>query len=317
MDQHLGLRLAPPDSHRQGLQDDICRLTALHRPADHTPGLEVDDRATDSSNHGEGRGRKNLASPPNGQPHPVWRFDVERPVEASPVQETACLRFLEPVAKPSAYVHRRDFDHDRWLAAIAAGAAAYSRPPPCPPQTGQPGSRAEGFALINQVIIKRAIAVGRAALGPGFVQRLGLAPVLPGLARSLEPAARLRARSAGCAGSDTWPGQKLPPMPGHDRRRHWLEPMAQLARLFQDGAFLGNPCQLPLQGPDLGIRPGLAEYRLCERALPDIERVLARPEPFQNLADRVDPIGEGRAGPPVAAVQIAGNSLTRRRVRWP
>jgi len=35
MDQHFGLRLPAPDRHQQCLQDDVGRLAALHRPADH------------------------------------------------------------------------------------------------------------------------------------------------------------------------------------------------------------------------------------------------------------------------------------------
>ena len=43
MDEHLVLRLAPPNCHEQGLQHDVCGLSALHRPADDPARIEVDD----------------------------------------------------------------------------------------------------------------------------------------------------------------------------------------------------------------------------------------------------------------------------------
>ena len=42
MHQNLFLWLSPPDSHQQRLQHDIRCLTALHRPADNTAGIEID-----------------------------------------------------------------------------------------------------------------------------------------------------------------------------------------------------------------------------------------------------------------------------------
>ena len=92
MDQHLVLRLAPPEGHEQGLQDDICRLSALHRPADHAPGIQVDDHRKVS---------EPLLRPDVGDvsyPNLVRNLDIKLPVEGV-------------------------VDHDRRLAAIAAGAA--------------------------------------------------------------------------------------------------------------------------------------------------------------------------------------------------
>ena len=42
MDEHLVLRLPAPHRHEQCLQNNICRLTALHRPADDTARVKVD-----------------------------------------------------------------------------------------------------------------------------------------------------------------------------------------------------------------------------------------------------------------------------------
>lgn len=43
VDQHLFLRFALPYRHEQSLQNDIGGLAALHCPADHTTGMEIDD----------------------------------------------------------------------------------------------------------------------------------------------------------------------------------------------------------------------------------------------------------------------------------
>ena len=42
MDQYPVLRLSAPHRHQQCLQDNICRLAALHRPADDATGVEID-----------------------------------------------------------------------------------------------------------------------------------------------------------------------------------------------------------------------------------------------------------------------------------
>jgi hypothetical protein len=42
VDQHLVLRLSPPDRHEQRLQHKFRRLTALHGPTDDTTGIEID-----------------------------------------------------------------------------------------------------------------------------------------------------------------------------------------------------------------------------------------------------------------------------------
>lgn len=51
MDQHLGLRLSSPNGHKQRLQHDVGRLTALHAPTHHAPGIEVDDHGEIGKNH--------------------------------------------------------------------------------------------------------------------------------------------------------------------------------------------------------------------------------------------------------------------------
>jgi len=43
MDQNLILGLASPYRHEQGLQHDVRGLTALHCPANHPAGIEIDD----------------------------------------------------------------------------------------------------------------------------------------------------------------------------------------------------------------------------------------------------------------------------------
>ena len=42
MDQHLALRLSARHRHQQSLQNNVGRLTALHRPADDAAGIEID-----------------------------------------------------------------------------------------------------------------------------------------------------------------------------------------------------------------------------------------------------------------------------------
>lgn len=91
VDQHLVLRPAPPDSHEQDLQDDIRRLTALHRPADHAPGMQI---------HDDRKVSKALLRPDLGDvghPDLVRGLDIKLPVEGV-------------------------IDHDRRLAAITAWA---------------------------------------------------------------------------------------------------------------------------------------------------------------------------------------------------
>lgn len=91
MNQHLSLRLAPPDGHEQGLQDNIRGLLALHRPADHAPRIEIDDRAMGTPpiretvarcEVGEALLRPDLGDV--GHPSLVQGPDIERPTEASP-----------------------------------------------------------------------------------------------------------------------------------------------------------------------------------------------------------------------------------------
>lgn len=88
----------------------------------------------------------------------------------------------------------RSLVHNRWLAAIAAGAAPVAdlrRDPGKLRQSGDP-VRTDAFALFNQIIMQLAIAVDLAALRPGLVQQPGLTPVLP------------HARVLGCAFSHAW-----------------------------------------------------------------------------------------------------------------
>ncbi len=119
MDQHLVLRLSPPDGHQQGLQDDICRLTALHGPADHAPGIEIDDHRE----VGEA-----LLRPHGG--------DIGHP---DPVQE--------PQRRTSG---RGCFDHDRWLAAITSGAALVKDPRLDPAAPCRPCNMADGAAATSR-----------------------------------------------------------------------------------------------------------------------------------------------------------------------
>ena len=75
VDQHLVFRFASPHRHKQGLQYDVRGLAALHRPADDTTGVEIDDdreigEALTGSDIGDVR-----------DPRRVWSLDVELPVE--------------------------------------------------------------------------------------------------------------------------------------------------------------------------------------------------------------------------------------------
>ena len=42
MDQDLVRWLAPPNSHEQRLQHEVCWLSALHRPSDNAPRKQID-----------------------------------------------------------------------------------------------------------------------------------------------------------------------------------------------------------------------------------------------------------------------------------
>jgi hypothetical protein len=75
MDQHPVLRLPTPHRHEQRLQDNVCRLTALHRPANDTTGVEIDH---------DGKTGKAFQRPDiDDVRHPdlVWFFHVELPVQ--------------------------------------------------------------------------------------------------------------------------------------------------------------------------------------------------------------------------------------------
>lgn len=77
MDQNLILGLASPYRHEQGLQHDVRGLAALHCPANHPAGIEIDD----DCKVGEAR-----AGPDIGDVHDpglVRSLDVELPVERS------------------------------------------------------------------------------------------------------------------------------------------------------------------------------------------------------------------------------------------
>ena len=143
MDQHLVLRLSSPDGYHQGLQNDICRLTALHGPADHAPGVKIDDhRKVD-----EPFLRPDIGN--IGHPNLVRGLDVELPVKSI-------------------------IDHDRWLATITAGAAPVAdlRLDTCKlSQSGYP-VRTDALALFNQIVMELAIAIDLAALRPGLLQQL-------------------------------------------------------------------------------------------------------------------------------------------------
>lgn len=160
MDQHLVLRLSSPDGHHQGLQNDICRLTALHGPADHAPEVKIDNhREVD-----EPYLRPDIGN--IGHPDLVRCLDVELPVESI-------------------------IDHDRWLATITAGAAPVAdlRLDTCKlSQSGYP-VRTDALALFNQIVMQLAIAIDLAALRPSLLQQLGLAPVFlrPCAQRFLQP----------------------------------------------------------------------------------------------------------------------------------
>ena len=148
MDQHLFLWLAPPDGHEQNLQDDICRLTALHRPADHTPGIQVNDHCE------VGKALMRLDVGDVCYPDFIWGLDMELPVEGI-------------------------VDHDRRLATIAGGAALVADLRSDPRKLRQSGDpvRTDAFALVNQVIMQLAIALDLTALAPSLVQHFSLAPV--------------------------------------------------------------------------------------------------------------------------------------------
>lgn len=44
-DQHPVLWFPAPHFHEQCLQHNICHLSALHRPANHAAGIQVDDNS--------------------------------------------------------------------------------------------------------------------------------------------------------------------------------------------------------------------------------------------------------------------------------
>lgn len=90
-----------------------------------------------------------------GYPDLVRGLDVELPVESM-------------------------IDHNRWLTAIAAEAAPVADLRLDPGKLRQSGDpvRTDAFALFNQIIMQLAIAVDLAALRPGLVQQLDLAPAL-------------------------------------------------------------------------------------------------------------------------------------------
>ena len=75
VDQHLALRLAPPDRHEQRLQHDVRGLTALHCPTDNPAGIEIDD----DREIGEALGGPDIGDVRD--PCPVRSLDVELPVE--------------------------------------------------------------------------------------------------------------------------------------------------------------------------------------------------------------------------------------------
>lgn len=155
-------------------------------------------------------------------------------------------------------------------------------------QSGDP-VRTDTFTLFNQIGMQLAMAVNLAAVGPGLVQQLGLAPVFLVLAHSSEPVARHKTRPAGCAGADTSHGWKAAP----DAR-----PRTQIVGcivgeirggLFRMSRASENRAS-PLQAPDLAVPPAAVFANVRSQAQND--RLPAKP--FRHYADRKAPLGDLR-----------------------
>lgn len=145
MDQHLILRFASPNRHKQGLHYDVGGLAALHRPADDTTGIEIDD---------DGEIGKALTGPDVGDvrdPGRVWSCDVELPVE----------RIIYDDGRP---------------ATVDAGTAfvAYLRLDPGNTCQACDPVRAAYLALVEKIVVQLSIAVDLAALFPCLQEQIGL-----------------------------------------------------------------------------------------------------------------------------------------------
>jgi len=208
VDEHLVLRLPAPDGHEQCLQDNIRRLTVLHRPTDNATGMEVDH----DGQIGEAFQRPDVGN--IRHPNPVGRIHVELPIE-------------------------RVVDDHRWPAAMAARSALVAD---LGLDAGQPvktcnAVRAARLALIEKVVMQFAIAVDLAAVLPCPPDQLGLSGILPApfARRALEPgveAARMDAQAAAHR-----PHREQRAMLGDERVSHF----ASLAKYAV--AFLG--CHAP------------------------------------------------------------------------
>ena len=70
MQQRIGLA-SPPDRHHQSIGDELCRHRCAHRPADHTPGEEIDN----GSHIEPTLGRPDLREVGNPFAVGCWRFE--------------------------------------------------------------------------------------------------------------------------------------------------------------------------------------------------------------------------------------------------
>lgn len=75
MDQHLSQRLAPPERRQQSLQNKVCVLSALRRPANYAPRIKV--------NHDSQIQEPFMGFDVSdvGHPGPILNIDIKLPVQ--------------------------------------------------------------------------------------------------------------------------------------------------------------------------------------------------------------------------------------------
>ena len=151
MDQHSVLRLPAPHRHQQRLQDKVRGLSALHGPADHPAGVEIDN---------DGQIGEALQCPDIcdvGHPDPVRRFNVELSVECV-VNDHG---WPAAVSAGPPFVTDKGFDARKFAQACDA-------------------VRAASLTLIQEIVVKLAIAVDLATIRPRLPHQLGLAGIFAG-----------------------------------------------------------------------------------------------------------------------------------------
>ena len=124
VDEHLALWLSTPNRHEQSLQDDICRLTALHRQANDPPRVKINHDRPIS----EAFQRPDIRYV--GDPRAIGLLNVELAIQ-------------------------RIIDNKRRLASMASRATLVPDPRPDTGLFGQLGNpfRAACLALIHQVVV--------------------------------------------------------------------------------------------------------------------------------------------------------------------